>query len=222
MATIVTRSGKGSALTHTEMDANFTNLNTSKLENVSEDATPQLGGDLDLNSNNITGTGNIPAGNLTGALPAIDGSALSGTGKVLQVVSATYTGLKSTTSTTAVDIGVDATITTTETNSKIIILYDTPVGLKGNWDQLVHLQLRYSGNSYGSVLTEQASKDRGTSGDHNRAFGASGIKYLHSPNVASGTTLTYKEYWYIGGGASNCFMYDFGDSGSCILMEVSA
>ena len=32
MATIVTRSGKGSALTHTEMDANFTNLNTDKLE----------------------------------------------------------------------------------------------------------------------------------------------------------------------------------------------
>lgn len=42
MATIVTRSGKGSALTHTEMDANFTNLNTDKLENVSEDATPEL------------------------------------------------------------------------------------------------------------------------------------------------------------------------------------
>jgi len=32
MATIVTRAGKGSALTHTEMDANFTNLNNDKLE----------------------------------------------------------------------------------------------------------------------------------------------------------------------------------------------
>ena len=42
------------------------------------DTTPQLGGNLDLNSNNITGTGNIPAANLTGALPAIDGSALTG------------------------------------------------------------------------------------------------------------------------------------------------
>lgn len=30
MATIVTRSGKGSPLTHTEVDANFTNLNTEK------------------------------------------------------------------------------------------------------------------------------------------------------------------------------------------------
>ena len=32
MATIVTRSGKGSPLTHAEVDANFTNLNTDKLE----------------------------------------------------------------------------------------------------------------------------------------------------------------------------------------------
>ena len=32
MATIVTRAGKGSPLTHTEVDTNFTNLNTNKLE----------------------------------------------------------------------------------------------------------------------------------------------------------------------------------------------
>lgn len=32
MATITTRSGKGAALTHTEMDNNFTNLNTDKVE----------------------------------------------------------------------------------------------------------------------------------------------------------------------------------------------
>jgi hypothetical protein len=32
MATIVTRSGKGSPLTHPEVDANFTNLNTAKFE----------------------------------------------------------------------------------------------------------------------------------------------------------------------------------------------
>ena len=32
MATIVTRSGKGSPLTNTEVDSNFTNLNTDKLE----------------------------------------------------------------------------------------------------------------------------------------------------------------------------------------------
>jgi len=44
---------------------------------VADDTSPQLGGDLDLNSKNITGTGNIPAANLTGTLPALDGSALT-------------------------------------------------------------------------------------------------------------------------------------------------
>ncbi len=102
MSTIVTRSGKGSALTHTEGDANFTNLNTDKLENitsesigslsdvnisgasdgqvltynnsqsrfepqtlssggisnVSEDSSPQLGADLDMNGQDIVTTSN--------------------------------------------------------------------------------------------------------------------------------------------------------------------
>lgn len=38
-----------------------------ELSNVVEDTTPQLGGDLDLNSNNVTGTGNI---NITGSITA--------------------------------------------------------------------------------------------------------------------------------------------------------
>lgn len=58
MTTIVTRAGKGSALTWTEGDSNFTNLNTAKLENVVEDTTPQLGGNLDVNGNSIVSTSN--------------------------------------------------------------------------------------------------------------------------------------------------------------------
>ena len=93
MATIITRTGKGSALTFAEGDANFTNLNDDKIEltdlsvtqaaaagtgtltysnttgtftytppelsglgginNVVEDATPQLGGDLDGQGNKL-------------------------------------------------------------------------------------------------------------------------------------------------------------------------
>ena len=58
MATIVTRAGKGSALTWTEGDANITNLNTAKIEHVVEDTTPQLGGDLDVNGFKLTSTTN--------------------------------------------------------------------------------------------------------------------------------------------------------------------
>jgi hypothetical protein len=83
MTTITTRAGKGSPLTSTEVDSNFTNLNTDKqevlsegsfangdktkldgiassatanpnaIDNVVEDTTPQLGGNLDTNSKAI-------------------------------------------------------------------------------------------------------------------------------------------------------------------------
>lgn len=103
MSSITLRSTKGSALTFTEMDDNFSNLNTDKLEdittesigdlsdvdltgnandyilvynstsgnfeveakpttgisNVVEDTTPQLGGSLDAQSNNITNLGTL-------------------------------------------------------------------------------------------------------------------------------------------------------------------
>ena len=42
MATIVTRAGKGSALTHTEMDANFNNLNDSTVEKTSSTGSAKL------------------------------------------------------------------------------------------------------------------------------------------------------------------------------------
>jgi hypothetical protein len=62
MSTIVTRAGKGSALTWTEGDANITNLNNDKIEDVVEDLTPQLGGNLDVNGNSIVSVSN---GNIT-------------------------------------------------------------------------------------------------------------------------------------------------------------
>ncbi|CAB4137029.1 hypothetical protein UFOVP322_2 [uncultured Caudovirales phage] len=58
MATIVTRAGKGSALTWTEGDANITNLNTAKIEHLLEDTTPQLGGALDVNGQSIVSVSN--------------------------------------------------------------------------------------------------------------------------------------------------------------------
>tara|TARA_Y100000739_G_scaffold11771_1_gene9918 strand:+ start:813 stop:2285 length:1473 start_codon:yes stop_codon:yes gene_type:complete len=76
-------SGDGSGLTNVGGGIN----------DIVDDTTPQLGGNLDINGKTINGTGNItitgnvtatnlsgslPSSNLTGALPAIDGSALTG------------------------------------------------------------------------------------------------------------------------------------------------
>jgi hypothetical protein len=56
MATIVTRIGKGSALTFLEVDDNFENLNTDKIEAVADDTDPVLGGDLNVDEYKITTT----------------------------------------------------------------------------------------------------------------------------------------------------------------------
>ena len=56
MATIVTRTGKGSALTFAEGDANFTNLNTDKVELT----------DLSVTQNSASGGGTLAYNNTTG------------------------------------------------------------------------------------------------------------------------------------------------------------
>jgi hypothetical protein len=55
MSTIVTRAGKGSPLTHTEVDSNFTNLNTDKLESGST-ASSLVITSADINGGTIDGT----------------------------------------------------------------------------------------------------------------------------------------------------------------------
>jgi len=55
MSTIVTRSGKGSPLTHTEVDNNFTNLNTDKLQSGDTAASLTITS-ADINGGSIDGT----------------------------------------------------------------------------------------------------------------------------------------------------------------------
>lgn len=61
MSSITLRNVKGAALTFTELDDNFSNLNTDKLESVVADTSPQLGGNLDVNGNSIV---SASAGNI--------------------------------------------------------------------------------------------------------------------------------------------------------------
>lgn len=55
MSTIVTRAGKGSPLTHTEVDNNFTNLNTDKLQSGDTAASLTITS-ADINGGTIDGT----------------------------------------------------------------------------------------------------------------------------------------------------------------------
>ena len=60
---IVTNIQAGSNITVVESPTGNFIVTATSISNVSDDTNPQLGGDLDLNSNNITGTGSI---NITG------------------------------------------------------------------------------------------------------------------------------------------------------------
>ena len=86
-------------------------ISLTGLSDVVSDTTPQLGGNLDLNSRNITGTGNI---NITGTINAsgiITGSSFSGSGASLTSVNAaTVTLADETTDTTCFPLfATDAT-----------------------------------------------------------------------------------------------------------------
>lgn len=67
MSTIVTRAGKGSALTHAEVDANFTNLNTDKVEGQASSV------DSEIAIFSGTGGKTIKRASATGILKATSG-----------------------------------------------------------------------------------------------------------------------------------------------------
>lgn len=69
MATITTRAGKGSTLTHTEVDDNFTNLNTDKYES----------GDS-MVANTVTATSFVKSGGTSSQFLMADGSTSTSTG----------------------------------------------------------------------------------------------------------------------------------------------
>ena len=101
MSTIVTRAGKGSPLTHVEVDANFTNLNTDKVEKTSAAIT---GGTINGTTIGATSATTVNATTLSGQT-----GVLRGTGQNLLLQSNTFTTTWATTSAT-----IATTVATTD------------------------------------------------------------------------------------------------------------
>jgi len=72
----------------------------------------------------LTDASTLSSSNLSGALPAIDGSALTGitSGKILQIVEGTSTTETTTTSTSPVTANLSASITPSSTSSDILVM----------------------------------------------------------------------------------------------------
>ena len=84
----ITNSQLAGSITNDKLAGSITDdkLASTFLKNVSEDTTPQLGGNLDLNSNDITGTGDV---NLTGVVTA---TSFSGSGANLSLLTGASSG----------------------------------------------------------------------------------------------------------------------------------
>ena len=106
---------------------------SGSLSNVVEDTSPQLGGDLDLNSNNITGTGNITAtGVVTGQTLEATADTSAGDNAAIGYTSAEGLILTGQGSSTDVTIKNDAdtTVASIATGTSIFTLNDD-VGVSG-------------------------------------------------------------------------------------------
>lgn len=130
MTTIVTRAGKGSPLTHAEVDANFNNLNNDKAELNS----PTFTGTVSLpTSTSIGNVSSTEIGYLDGVTSAIQTQINSkGSGTVTSITAGT--GLSGGTITTTGTIAIDSTVATltgsqTLTNKTISVDDNTVSGI---------------------------------------------------------------------------------------------
>ena len=130
MSTIVTRSGKGSPLTHNEVDANFTNLNTDKVEKTSAAIT---GGTID----NTAIGGTTPAAGTFTTLTATGQTSLGGAAgsESFRAYVASTSGSRFATQVNSnVYFGVDGTATPliANTNGGIFSVRTSAIGGTGN------------------------------------------------------------------------------------------
>jgi len=146
----------------------------------------------------LTDASTLSSSNLSGALPAIDGSALTGIGggKILQITESLFTGNTSTTTPYTYNAtGHTGTITTTEDNSKILVFIDANGYQNGGSGGNLGLQRKIGTGSYTRLLGVDTNAGNAWMGWGN---GSSSISwqankmYLDDPQQTSGTTYTYE------------------------------
>jgi hypothetical protein len=175
----------------------------------------------------VTGDGSgltsLTSANLTGALPAISGAALTSlpAGSVLQVVQGTYLSSMSTTSTSYVDTGITATITPLFSTSSIMVI----VNLNGGATSAVGYKLLRGSTelavpSSGSGLNATFASFLSSS----YLVSSSGFNYVDSPATISATTYKIQIVADTGTVSINRRVIDtvFGFTSNIILMEIAA
>ena len=178
---------------------------------------------LTISDTTITGVGaftstSIDATKLSGALPAIDGSALTGVGggKVLQVVNATYDTETGSSSNTYIDTGITATITPSSASSTILVtVHQNGVDKRGS-NTYIGIKLFRDATQI-SVLAAVAAAT-GTTAINN--IGTVSTEHLDSPATTS--AVVYKTQFRSGANAAVAYMQKDSAVSSITLTEIGA
>ena len=146
---------------------------------------------------NVTGSGanltNLPAGQLTGALPAISGANLTGVGagKLLKIHHATTGTTVNVTTPTRADTGLTVTFTPEALGSTFYVLAQQ-FGLNGVTNDQTLFNLYLMRAIAGGTATElEEWYYLGNYNSNHRAYHCSVLGYLDSPSYSAGQTLNY-------------------------------
>ena len=135
----------------------------------------------------------LPAGNLTGALPAISGANLTGVGagKLLKIHHATTNTSTTITTPTRADTGLTVTFTPEALGSTFYVLAQQ-FGLNGVSSDQALFNLYLMRSIAGGTATElEEWHYLGNFTTNDRAYHCSVLGYLDSPSYSSGQTLNY-------------------------------
>jgi hypothetical protein len=184
--------------------ASGTGILTVTAPNTSTDRTitlPDATGTLLNSDGSAASLTAIPAANITGTLPAIDGGSLTGitTGKVLQVIQTHITATSSQSigsgSTITNITSLSATITPSSTSSKILVMVRwCGVPAANRWEQV--FGINRGSTALGIVTAGNRRAGLATVYESNAGWTAAGVdgmyatsyQYLDSPSTTSATT----------------------------------
>ena len=156
----------------------------------------------------------------------------TGFGKVLQVVSSSYNGSDSTTSTTFVDTGLTANITPSSTSNKVLILCDFTMGF-GTDGRPGYCIKRGSTELNLGVTTSIGNRKAVTTAAYssgNTMLASGAISYLDSPSSTSSVTYTlamlsrdtsYSAWLNYTGYDGNDASYVYRGASTITLMEIA-
>ena len=194
MATITTRAAKGSALTFTEVDNNFTNLNSDGISNTTNISNLQ-NDKLDKAGGTVTGTLNVNGNLTTGAklIGSTGNNSQSGSAVTLSGISTEFVRLtnSSLVSVAGVDSGVSGQklVLSNKTGTSIIILNDSSSAISnaklftGTGSDLI-LQSEASV----SFVYDSTSQKWNLVGGTGSGSTSSGINYILNSDASIGTT----------------------------------